>query len=347
MRNTMNGFRLGLLVPTTFSRRSALCGLVFVCAIALAAQPVAAAPWAVKMFEVTNHDFGSVARGSKAEARFKLKNIYEEPVHVAGVRSSCGCTSPTIIKPDLKTYETGEIVAELNTRDFLGQKNATITVTFDKPFPAEVQLQVSGFIRSDVVLTPGLVDFGAVDAGIPLEKKLAISFAGREDWQIVDVKSANSHLEAELSETSRGRGRVGYELVVRLSKDTPPGYLNENLILVSNDSTAMEMPVEVRGQVLSQITVSPESLFMGTVTPGSQVIKQLVVRGKKPFKITAIECSDARFELKPSEDSKTLHLIPVTFTAGNTAGKVTQKIVIETDQGEGGKATFTAYAQIQ
>ena len=51
----------------------------------------------------------------------------------SGVRSTCNCTTPQIVKPDLSTFEVGEIVAEFNTRQFIGQKSAVVTVTFDKP----------------------------------------------------------------------------------------------------------------------------------------------------------------------------------------------------------------------
>src|SRR5690606_33660741 len=118
-----------------------------------------------KMFNTRSHDFGTVARGAKAVYHFQVKNIYEEDAHIASVRSSCGCTTPQIVKPYLKTFEVGEIVAELNTVAFMGQKNATLTVVFDKPFYAEVQLQVSGLIRSDVVVTPGDIRLGSVDQG--------------------------------------------------------------------------------------------------------------------------------------------------------------------------------------
>ena len=49
---------------------------------------VSAQEWAKKMFPVTQHEFGTVARGSKQEYRFELKNIYKEDVHIAGVESS-------------------------------------------------------------------------------------------------------------------------------------------------------------------------------------------------------------------------------------------------------------------
>ena len=48
----------------------------------LTGSPVFAQQWATKMFETTAHDFGSVARDSKTEYDFKLKNIYVEDVSV-------------------------------------------------------------------------------------------------------------------------------------------------------------------------------------------------------------------------------------------------------------------------
>jgi len=49
--------------------------------------------WAYKMFQVREHNFGTVARDAKAEFEFPFKNIFVKDVHIAGVRVSCGCTS--------------------------------------------------------------------------------------------------------------------------------------------------------------------------------------------------------------------------------------------------------------
>ena len=71
----------------------------------------------------------------------------------------------------LKTYAQGTIVAIFNTTAFLGQHGATITVVLDKPFYAEVQLHVSGFIRSDVQIEPGSVQMGQFEQGSRPSKK--------------------------------------------------------------------------------------------------------------------------------------------------------------------------------
>jgi Protein of unknown function (DUF1573) len=310
----------------------------------LATAPIQAQEWAVKMFNTTKHDFGPVPRGAKSEFRFKVKNIYEEDVHISGVSSTCNCTTPQVVKADLKKLETGEIIAELNTKQFIGARTATLTVFIDKPFYAEVQLQIAGFIRSDVVVQPGEIDFGNVDLGTATERRVKISYAGREDWSVLEARATDPNLRLQLVDMGRARGSATYELVARLSKDAPAGYLKQQITLITNDAKNPEIPVDVEGRVVSEITVSPVSLFMGVVQPGQKVSKQLVVRGKRPFKITGVKCDDASFDVTTTDDSKVVHVLPVVFTAGDRDGKVSQQIGLETDQGT--TPTFTIFAQV-
>ena len=297
------------------------------------------------MFENTSHDFGTVAKGSKAIHRFQLKNIYEEDLHILSVRSSCGCTIPRITKRVLKTFETAEIIADFNTRDFHGHKSATLTVIVECVSHAEVQLRVTGFIRTDVVTQPGAIDFGTVDQGNDVEKKLLVTYAGRDDWKILDARTADPWYEVEMTEIARGNGRVAYELLVRMTKDAPIGYVKDQLILVTNDARLREFPVDMQARVRSDITVSPTKLFIGVVRPGQKVTKNLVVRGRTPFKILNVECSDACFKIEPSKEAKSVHLIPVVFTAGDKAGRVTQTISLHTDHGDAAPV-FTAFAEV-
>jgi hypothetical protein len=292
--------------------------------------------WATKMFKVTEHDFGSVARGAKAEYSFVFDNIYMEEVHVASVRSSCGCTTPRVENELLKTYDKGAIVAHFNTDSFLGQRGATLTVTIDQPYYAEVQLQVKGYIRGDVVVEPGSVQIGSVDLGTGADRKVSVVYAGQDDWKILNVKSADPHVSAQAVETSRSYGQVSYDLKVHVDKAAPAGYVNDYLMLVTNDASSTEVPVLVEGRIMPGITVSPMALFMGVIQPGQKVTKQLVVKGKKPFRVLGIACDDKSFQFDVSKEklAKELHLIPVTFTAGTDAGKVIKTIKIKTDQGQ-------------
>ena len=296
-------------------------------------SPVAGQDWARKMFETTSHDFGSVARHAKAEHQFVFSNLYVEDVHVSGASASCGCTSTSILNPWLKCYQQGAIVAKFNTGRFSGSRSATITVTFDRPSRATVRLQVKGHIRTDVTLEPGGVVLGDVDRGTPVTRSITVTRTGRPDWKILEVRSANPHLSGEVIDTQSDGYRVRATLQVRLHPDAPLGYIRDHLILVTNESTGSTVPVQVQGRVLPAVTVSPESLFLGVVHPGDSVTKQVVVRGRQPFRVMAITSDDSGFPLNTTTDEtpKPLHVIPITFIAGDEPGKVEQTIRFETD----------------
>lgn len=315
--------------------------LICACCGTLGAQE-----WARKMFNEHSHNFGTVARSSKTEYVFQLQNIYKETIHISGVRTSCGCTTPSVVKDTLKTWEKGGILVKFNTHSFLGQRGATITVTIDQPYYAEVQLTVSGYIRGDVMFDPGTVNFESVDFGDGATQSVNVSFVGRSDWKIQDIRSANTNLVVEPVELQRGNGRVNYQLKVQLKKDAPAGYFNDQMVLITNDRQSQHIPLRVEGNVVSPLTVSPAALSLGVLRPGETVTRNIVVRGKQPFRITSVKCEDDCFEVTPPDDVKAMHLVPVKFTAMSTPGTIAQKIEIQTDIG-GTAGTCVATATVR
>jgi hypothetical protein len=300
-------------------------------AAVLLAAPALAQDWADKMFEKRRHDYGTVALYSKAEARFKFKNVYKEDIHVAGVRCSCRCISAEApIEQTLKTFETGEVVIAFNTAGgFLGHRTATATVIIDRPYYAEVRLDLAGNIRSELSFEPSFVELGTVHQGSIAEQKVVVRYSGGESWTIDDITSANKHFEVQMSQAGRGGGQTVYQLLVRLKDDAPAGYIKDQLTLVTRDR--QRVPLYVQGRVVSEITVSPASLFFSDVEPMGKATKLLIVQGKKPFKITAVECEDKAFAFKVGSESATLHRVPVTFTARDKPGKLVDTIRIKTD----------------
>jgi len=289
--------------------------------------------WAKKMFDHTTYDFRSVAKGAKAEHVFTVENIYEEDMYISTVRSTCGCTTPRISKRLLKTWEKAEITAELDTRGFDGQKDSTLTVVFGGRFPAEVRLQVHAYIRRDIVVQPGVIRFGSVAQGNTARQKVTVEYAGRSDWQIIEVESANPHLQGRVVQTQRDGGRVTYDLYATLSADTPVGFIREHLILVTNDPNprTFHVPVAVEGVVTAAVTAQPSPLS-GGVEAGKTLRLQLFVRGRTPFGITAVRCGDPRFTytVRKAGDDKS-YLVFITFAAGQVAEEVNETIRIETD----------------
>lgn len=323
--------------------RTILCSLVLAMAVAGVCS-AAGTPWAARMFPTVRHDFGVVAKGANVEYRFVFENPYQEDVQIASVQSTCRCTVPRATKTLLKTHETAEIVAEFNTRQFDGPKEATIKVSFDQPSRAEVQLHVQGFIRSDVVFQPGSVQFGTVPQGQASTKRIQVSYSGRKDWRVLGAVCRVPYLEARIRETGRsqdplfpGSTQVSYDLWVTLKSDAPPGYFKEPLILQTNDSApnslAAQVPLAVEGLVTAPLAAYPSVLMLGRLAPKETAARNLVVRGAKPFRIVEVSLPDRRFRSNASSQAASVHIVAIHFTADAVAGKVAGKILIQTDLG--------------
>ncbi len=327
---------------------------VFAAAIVIAASASScyAEAWATKLFSETKHDFGTVARGSDTSYKFAAKNIYKQEVELLSVRSSCGCTSPVVEKKVLKTGEIGYVTATFNTRTFTGIHGATLTVEVrwndnGNWLHGEAQLRVDGNIRGDIVFTPGAVKFDSVDQGTKAEQKVEVTYAGRSNWKIVDVRGASDGIEVELTQTQRYSGRVAYDVLVRLKESAAAGYFNDQLVLVTNDEDNPRIPIYVGGRIVPQISVSPESLPLGDVAQGQQVSRKIIVVGKKPFKIVSFQCNDEEsFQFKTDSESKVRHIVDVTFNAKKNPGNVKEAIHIATDLGDKLQANLTAFATI-
>ena len=248
----------------------------------------------------------------------------------------------------MKTYEKTEVVANFNTRSFTGNHQATLTVTFDKPWFFEIQFTVFGNIRSEVQVQPEQVAIGTIEQGQEADRRVTVTHSGLSDWKILDVRSVNSNYEVEVKSGPKTLGQVSYDLLVHLKKDAPPGYLKDQLILITNDANAPQFPIEVEGLVKPELAASPQSLVLGMLEPGKSATKSIVVSDtRRPFKVTAVHCDDDSFNFKVPDAAKNVQVIPVTFTAPEKAGKVVRKILIDTDLGKSFVVEVVAQAEVK
>lgn len=315
--------------------------------VALTTLPITSAEaqtWAEKLFAERAVDFGAVARAAKVEHRFIVENTLGKELHITGVRSSCGCTQPRVETDTVPPGGSTAVVAKFNTVGFTGQRRATVTVTFDRPQFAEVQIQVQGYIRTDIVLDPAAVNLGHVDAGQAVDKTVRLEYAGRSDWQITGIEATVPYLSAEVREASRSPGRASYEILVHLGEQAPAGHVADQLLVHTNDRKARQFPVLVEGLVVPQLAVSPGLLLLGQVSPGESTTRQLVVKGKQPFRITRIDGGDAALSFKYGDEPKAVHVVSVTWTAPLQPGRSEQTVTVHADTGCSASATIVGQA---
>ncbi|HMO15309.1 MAG TPA: DUF1573 domain-containing protein [Pirellulaceae bacterium] len=280
------------------------------------------------MFEIRKHEFGVVAANSKTVYVFKLNNKFSTPVHISGARTSCGCTLAHVKTPVVEPGQLGEIEATFVTTAFRGQHGANITVTITQPYFTEVQLRVDGFIRSDVYLDPGDVNFGSLLMGNEHSRTIDVLYAGKLTWALESIRNSNPHLKAELIETKREGTSVNYQLKVTIDPQMSSGFFHEEIRLVTNEPNRT-IPVTIKGLLNSSIQV-PSVVDLGRIRPGEVINKVVVVNSERMFTVLGVENSDNRIEItRPTEQKKT-HIIKLTFNA-NRPDELHDEIVLKTD----------------
>lgn len=317
--------RSGLFLASLVS--STLCGSMVSCS----AQEL---NWAEKMFERLNVDFGVVARGAECKQQLKVRNLYQEPIFVTNVSTSCGCSAA---KPSANQIASGQevfIEITMDTTRFMREKTSSVLVTVNEPTKGgtkEVKIPLRVYIRTDVVFQPGSVNFGAVDAGAGSKRKISVAYAGRSDWKIKEVKSPKPYLSATPVETSRSaNGTVNYDLEVALAPDAPVGLLRDQLTLVTDDQANPHVPLAVEARVEAEFSIEPQPVAFGAVPAGQTKTLNFVIRGKKPFRIEKLEAGSlsGQFTVQLPTDEKKIHLLPLRFTAPMEAAAIDEPFTV-------------------
>jgi Protein of unknown function (DUF1573) len=313
---------------------SRLSMLVFAGLIAIGGT-ARAQNWQDTLFSERAHDFGPVPRGGVVRHPFVLTNRLTVPITILNLRVSCGCTSGTASASVVPPGKTAIVEAQMDTRNFVGRKSTTLFVSLMAGNQeSEIGLGVSSLILSDVVLNPGVVDFGLVNRGQTPSQVIAIDRIGKPDWQIVKLTSACKVINAKLQETQRQNGTVSYQLNVSLKPDATAGVIRDEIRLVTNDPETPSIPVPIGAQIRGELSATPTSLALGNVTSAAGVQGKYVVRASKPFVISKVEGTGDGFSLQAGDSNrKPLHILTLTYNRaeGSTRGDLNKTFRITTD----------------
>jgi hypothetical protein len=271
--------------------RKALLAVIVVVAAATASPAQKDQNWAEKMFpDGVVHDFGVVPHGAQLFHRFNITNIYAVRMEITSIVPGCGCITAAASKRVLEPNEKATLDVNMDARRFVGGKTVIIRVTVGPEFTSSAEVKVTALSRADVVFNPGDVGFGAVDHGQAVSQTVDVDYAGPLDWHISElVLTKNEPFDAALVEAYRKPGKIGYQIKVTLKKDAPPGPVRETVYLKTSDPTAPLLPLLVTGEVQSALSVSPTKLNLGGVRVGETVLKKVVLRGAKAFRVLGVD----------------------------------------------------------
>ncbi len=94
----------------------------------------------------TVHDYGQITQGASGDCEFVFQNVGSEPLILANVQSSCGCTVPSWPREPIAPGATASIKVTYDTKR-LGNINKSITVTTNGD-PERIVLRITGSISA-------------------------------------------------------------------------------------------------------------------------------------------------------------------------------------------------------
>ena len=97
-------------------------------------------------FQEESYNFGEVSEGPQVTHEFKFTNNGKEPLILANVKASCGCTTPSWPKDPILPGKDATILVTYNTQGRPGTFNKSITITSNASVPSKVI-----YIKGEVV----------------------------------------------------------------------------------------------------------------------------------------------------------------------------------------------------
>lgn len=89
-------------------------------------------------FKEESYNFGEITEGPQVTHEFKFVNNGKEPLILANVKASCGCTTPSWPKDPILPGKEATILVTYNTQGRPGNFNKSITITSNATAPSKV-----------------------------------------------------------------------------------------------------------------------------------------------------------------------------------------------------------------
>jgi Protein of unknown function (DUF1573) len=314
------------------------------------AAQVAQPDWIAQVFPERAHDFGIVARGSVVRYAFPIINRTEFEVRIVNWETKCGCTNVRIGSKVIPPGTQTTIEATIDTTRFQREKSSGLKLFLDRPTVAVVDLNVNCFIRTDITMAPGLIDFGVVRLSEkPATAALTLNYAGgRPGWEIADMKTQTAKVKAIAKELGRSAdGRIQWNITATLGTGLTNGYFKDEITLITNDSPPQTIPISVVANVQSAISVSPSIINFGPLKPGQSVSKTVRLRSASPFSISKLSGSEPGLEAAEEKTGSAAdHTINVTLKAPDTPGPFHAVLKVESDLKDEPSAQIKTFATI-
>ena len=252
-------------------------------------------------FDQTIYDFGKTSQVQSVSGVFKYKNTGDELIKIEPPKPSCGCTVVEL-KPDtLKPGESGELLFTLVPGPYRAILEKHIAIKSNDPVTPDVSLTIKVdytplYEVNPITLAPRLV-FGATNA----EVFTTITRTDGKPLDITKIDSSKPWITATLDPAVKADASTA-RLRIVVQREGAPRRFNEYVHLyVSGQTNVPASSVYIYGQILGEVTLSPEALYWSITDAGKTATdrpESLVLR-----KLTILSANGKSFELKNAQST--------------------------------------------
>jgi hypothetical protein len=209
------------------------------------------------------YDFGVIHSNTQRLPHvFILKNTGDTPLHIAAIKSSCGCTTAQLERKDI---EPGGHIALSTAFDPSGRSGAqhkTITILTNDPAAPELTLELKCDIQLALKVEPPSLFFGQVTRDAIQQRTARIEAAAGFAFSILGVDTTRLSMASARLDTVE-TGRV-YAIVstMSLGNIVSNGFIREQLTVTTDMPGFSTIVIPVVALVADDVSVKPSSIVV-------------------------------------------------------------------------------------
>ena len=196
------------------------------------------------------YDFGEAPSGESVQATFTLRNDGDAPLHIAYVRTSCGCTTTVLEKRDLAPGEETPLVATLSLKNRRGPQSKRVTIGSNDPDHPDIQAIVQGTAIRHLTISPSIIYLFSATQGQPITRTVEILSDNNTPFKILTIEASHPDLAIGVEPLSAS----AYRLSLTLPSTWPAGRIDESMRIHTDHPHAPLLTCGIVGTMHTQET---------------------------------------------------------------------------------------------
>ena len=234
-------------------------------------------------FEKLVHDFGELGIGQKGECEFRFKNIGSGPLNIGEIKSTCGCTVPTLAKTQYQPGEDGAIKIDYSGQGSPGSVEKNIYVNTNDTENPQIKLTIKANVTPYIEVSP-------TQMRLPMWKEnaaapdITLKSKNNEAFAITSLTSPGNAISIEFDPNASASNFVLKPKVnTQKLREYPTGSIQIELAYPKQHS------VSIPYEAVPKFQAQPNRLLLTKLEAGKPQTGQILITSAdgEPFKIAS------------------------------------------------------------